>query len=257
LRKDVNVYLFNPTKKFFHVVIELENVPGALRNVLEVVHGLDLNVLGSFSSVDSSAKFGVWSGFVEDSDHTAMDLKRMLSASPYVHDAIVAESNKGFLVDGIHFPLSYNNGTRAVMMGTKALANMIGTLNERFGTGGEVILYEEGLSYGKEVGGEYLMMLGSDFISSNMGEVMKVYQAKGWFRVEDVTMDAAKGRVVIAAGENFECAGVEARSPHSHYVRGHLEGLVTTWLGRPMECRETLCVASGDRFCEFTLTPRA
>ncbi|MDG7010822.1 MAG: hypothetical protein JRN57_01755 [Nitrososphaerota archaeon] len=257
LRKDVNVYLFDPTRKYFHIVMELENVPGALRSVLEVMQGLHLNVLGSFSSVDSSARLGVWSGFVEDSTHSAWDLKRKLGASPFVHDAMVVESSKGFLVDGLHFPVAFNTGTRAVMMGARALANMLGTVNEQFGSGGNVILYEEGRSYGKEVGAEYMMKLGADFIASNLAEVLKLYQALGWFRVSAVKSDPAGGTIAIQAEENFECAGADSKVPHSHFVRGHLEGMATTWLGKPMECRETLCIAKGDERCEFVLSPRA
>ena len=257
MRKDVNVYLFDPTRKFFQIVIELENVPGALRSVLEVMHGLELNILGSFSSVDSSARLGVWSGFVEDSTHTAPDLKRKLAASPFVHDAMVVESRKGFLVDGVHFPLAFNTGTRAVMMGAKTLANMLGTVNEQYGSGGNAILYEEGRSYGKDTGADYLTRLGGDFIVSNMGEVLKLYQALGWFRVAKVKFDAEAGSLLLQAEENFECSGVDSRVPHSHFVRGHLEGMVTTWLGRPMEAKETLCLAKGDKFCEFVITPRA
>ena len=257
LRKDVNVYLFDPARKYFHIVIELENVPGALKSVLEVMQGLRLNILGSFTSVDSAARLGVWSGFVEDSDHSAVDLKRKLGASPVVHDAMVVESNKGFLVDSLHFPVTLNTGTRAVMMGTKPLANMLSTVTERFGSGGNVILYEEGASYGRELGREHLLRLGANFILTNLEDVVKLYQALGWFRVDGVKGGPKWEHVVIRVAESFECAGVESKVPHSHFVRGHLEGMLTTWLGRQMECKETLCIAKGDKECEFVLTLRA
>ncbi|MDG6956296.1 MAG: hypothetical protein JRN71_06870 [Nitrososphaerota archaeon] len=256
LRKDVNVYLFDPTRKYFHIVIELENVPGALRSVLEVMHGLNLNILGSFTSVDSAARLGVWSGFVEDSDHSAMDLKRRLGASPVVHDAMVVESNKGFLVDSLHFPVTFNTGTRAVMMGAKSLASMLSSVTERFGSGGNVILYEEGASYGRELGQEYLLRMGADFIMANFEDVVKLYQALGWFKVEGVKAGPNWEQVVVRVAESFECSGVESKVPHSHFVRGHLEGMLTSWLGSPMECKETLCIARGDKACEFVLTPR-
>ena len=251
------MYLFDPARKYFHIVLELEHVPGALKSVMEVMHGLELNILGSFTSVDSAARLGVWSGFAEDREHTALELKETLSASPMVHDAIVVESRNGFLVDGVHFPVAFNSGTRAVMMGAGALANMLSATTERFGTGGNVILHEEGKSYGRELGQEYLLRLGAEFIMANLGDVVKLYQALGWFRVENVTASEGWDQVVVRAAESFECAGSESKIPHSHFVRGHLEGMLTTWLGRPMECRETLCVAKGDGACEFVLSPRA
>lgn len=257
LRKDVNVYLFDPAKRYFHVVIELENVSGALKAVLDVVHGLNLNVLGSFSSVDTAAKVGVWSGFIEDGIQTGPDLKRKLSASPYVHDIMVVESDKGFLVDGVHFPVAFNTGERAVMMEARALKNMLESVTEQFGSGGNVILYQEGRSYGGDVGSKYLARLGGDFITSNMGEALKLYQALGWFRVSKVAEGAGQGPLVIQAEENFECMGAQSKVPHSHFVRGHLEGVVSTWKGAPMECKETSCIAKGDKCCEFALSRRA
>ena len=257
LRKDVNVYLYDPARKHFHVVLELENVPGALKGVLEVVHNLGLNVLGSYSSVDSAAMVGVWSGFVEDSTHTAEEIKARLAASPLVHEAMVVESTQGFLVDGLHFPVTFNSGGRAVLMGAKPLAGMLATVNEQFGSGGNVILYEQGKSYGAETGSEYLLKLGGDFIAANLPEVLKLYQALGWFRVTKVKADPKAGKIVLHAEENFECHGKESRGPRSHFVRGHLEGMATTWLGRPMECRETLCIAKGDKYCEFVASPRS
>ena len=257
LRKDVNVYLFDPARKHFHVVLELDNVPGALKSVLGVMEDIGLNILGSFTSADPSARLGVWSGFVEDSDHSASDIERRLGSSPMVHDAVVVESSEGFLVDGVHFPIAFNNGTRAVMMTADSMAKMLSAVNERFGSGGNVILYEEGVAYGREVGQDYLLKLGGDFVASNVDDVIMLYQALGWFRVEGVKIDPSTSSVVVSAAENFECAGAESRVPHSHFVRGHLAGVLTIMLGRPMECREGLCVAKGDKTCEFTLTPRA
>lgn len=257
LRKDVNVYLYNPAKRYFHIVIEMDNVPGALNNVLELMGKFRINVLGSFSSVDGSAKLGVWSGFVEDSDHTAAQLRSGLAASPHVHDAMVVESNKGFLVDGVHFPLTFNTGDRAVMLDSKAVARMLANVMEEFGSGGSVILYEEGKSYGKEVASEYARTLGGEFISANLAEVLKLYQALGWFRVESAVVDPIREVITVQAAENFECEAPRAGPAHSHFVRGHLEGMISVWLGEELESKETECSASGAKFCEFEFRPRA
>ena len=256
LRKDVNVYLYDPKKKHFHIVIELENVPGALHDVLEVMQGLKLNVLGSFSSVDSAAKVGVWSGFVEDSDHSAEELKTRLGVSPYVHDALVAESKGGFLVDGVHFPLAFNTGTRGVMMTSKYFARMLETMRKQFGSGGNVIVYHEGYAYGKDVGAEYLSQLGGEFMAANPGEVLKIYQALGWFRLEKVDFDRKAREGTVTTSDNFECAGSVSKSPFSHFVRGHLAGVMTSLFGEDMTCKETKCVARGDPHCVFSLGPR-
>jgi prephenate dehydratase len=68
LRKHVSAYIYDPSKRFFHVVVELRNAPGALSSLLNVLQGMDLNILGSSSSLMPYDKAGLWSGFVEASD---------------------------------------------------------------------------------------------------------------------------------------------------------------------------------------------
>lgn len=255
LRKDVNVYLYHPSSKLFHVVVELKNVPGALRDFLGVLQDLNLNVLGSFSSVDSTARAGVWSGFVEDSYHTAPELKERISASQFVLDSIVAESKEGFLVDGVHFPLTFNTGDKAVMMTASYLSRMLAATRKRFGTGGESMVYEEGHGYGRDVWAYYVARLGAGFVRSNLQEVLKLYQAVGWFKLEGVDRNDRDRTVIIRTSGNFECEGAKSSDPYSNFVRGHLCGGFTAIMGEEMACEETECVAAGGQRCEFVLRP--
>jgi predicted hydrocarbon binding protein len=257
LRKDVNVYLHDPGATFFHVVVELENVPGALQGLLGVLRNMKLSVLSSFSSVDSSAKTGVWSAFVEDSGRTASELKKVVSSAPHVVDSVVISSKEGYLVDGVHFPLALNTGDRAVMMTTKYVMNMLSSVRKEFGSGGDVIVYQEGRSYGSDVGAHYLKRLGSDFVRSNLFEVLQLYQALGWFKLEALDLNLSDHMVTVWTSGCFECEDRKSPKPYSHFVRGHLEGSVSAFLGERLECDEVKCIASGDQFCEFVLKPQA
>lgn len=257
LRKDVNVYLDNPSARLFQVVVELKNVPGALSSVLQVLQDLHLNILGSFSSVDPHGKTGVWSAFVKDSRHSASELKAKISLSEYVLDSKVAESRDGFLVDGIHFPLAWNTGDRAFLGRTKHFARMLSKMREKFGTGGEVLLYEEGYNWGKETWEDFAGALRTGFARSNLDVILKLYQALGWFKLEGVEHDRQSHLVNVRTSSNFECEGEKSLRPHSDFVRGHLCGALTAILGEEMVCEETRCTAAGDRLCEFSLRPIA
>lgn len=252
-RKDVNVIVFNPAKRFLHIAVQLKNNPGALESVVHTITVLRLNILGSFSSVDPGADTGVWSAFVEDESHTTSQLKEMLGKSPYVVDVVVAESRDGLLVDSIHFPLAWNSGDRAVMMRDRYLNAMFDSIRGTFGSGGEAILYQEGFAYGKESWDEFVGRLGRSFVRSHLKDVLMIYQAVGWFKLERVEHDEGSSRVALSTGGNFECEGAESREPHSHFVRGHLAGAMTAVMGRRMACRETRCVAKGDGGCAFVL----
>jgi predicted hydrocarbon binding protein len=252
----VNVYLYDPTARFFQVVVELKNVPGALRDLLTVLRDMNLNVLSSFSSTDRLAKTGVWSAFVEDSEHTASELKRKISSARHVVDSIVVESKNGYLVDGIHFPLTFNTGDRAVMMRAEYLTKMLASVRKEFGSGGEVIIYEEGRVYGNDVAVDYAERLGADLIRSNFSDVLKLYTALGWFKLEGLDENRQNGTVTMQTSGCFECEGRKSQRPYSHFVRGHLGGFLSVLLGEELECEEVRCIAKGDRFCEFKFKPR-
>ncbi|MDV3294138.1 MAG: hypothetical protein LYZ70_07690, partial [Nitrososphaerales archaeon] len=227
-----------------------------LSSVLGVLQNLNLNVLGSFSSVTPHAGTGVWSGFVEDSRHTASELKEKISSSRHVLDSTVVESKEGYLVDSVHFPLSWNTGDRAVMMRGEYLGGMFDKVREKFGTGGEAIVYEEGFDYGKETFANHASRLGAGFMRSNLLDVLKIYQALGWFKIEGIDQSERDRTVTIRTSGSFECEGQKSAKPYSHFVRGHLCGALTVILGEEMECEEAQCTAMGDRHCEFVLRPK-
>lgn len=257
LRKDVNVYVHYPDAKLFQVIVELQNVPGALESVLGVLRGLNLKLLGCSFSVDSTERTGVWSGFVEDSDHTAPELRQKISSSEHVLDSIVVESKNGLLVDTVHYPLALNTGERAMMIRTEHLGRMLTAMRRQFGTGGNVMLYQEGLFYGKDEVADYIKRLGFGFARSNLKDVLMVYQALGWFKLEGVDQNEQDRTVTIRTSGSFECEGAKSLGPYSHFMRGCLSGGLTTILGEEMLCKETKCIAAGDQYCEFVLMPKA
>jgi len=256
LRKDVNVYVFDPKAKFFNLAVELEDVPGALLSVLRTLQNMRVNILGSFSSVDRHTGTGTWSAFVEDSGYTPSDFKEQLSSSPHVLDVIAVESKDGFLVDGMHFPLTFNTGDRAFFGTAKYISRMFAAMREEFGTGGETIVYNEGYTCGRDVWLGYLERMGPEFVRSHLEAVLKVYQAVGWFEVDATKLDELNKSVTVRAGGCFECEGKRSDTAYSNFVRGHLAGGLGVIFGTDMSCEETSCIATGAEACEFQLSPK-
>ena len=252
--KRVSVYMFDPSRRVLLLSVRLNNVPGALMGVLGILTKQRANILGSCSSVETGASTGVWSAFVEGAKLDPVRLRRQVESSEGVVSAGVVENTNGFLVDSALFPLAWNTGDRAVMMRHRFLNAMFDRVRDAFGSGGEVIIFEEGFAYGSEGWKDLVESVGRDFARSHVEEMLMIYQAVGWFRMEGVEV-GTEGTVVVHVAENFECEGAKSAAPHSHFVRGHLAGSLTAIMGERMSCEETKCAAKGDPLCEFTLTP--
>ena len=119
-----------------------------------------------------------------------------------------------------------------------------------------MIIYEQGKASGRDAGAESVSKLGGEFVVDNLAMVTKLYQALGWFRLEEVEFDRENGTILIRTSDNFECAGTASKVPVSQFVRGHLAGSSSTYLGREVSCEETSCIARGDKNCVFALKPK-
>jgi hypothetical protein len=203
LRKDVNVFLYNPSSRFLNVVVELKNAPGALASVLNLLQEQGVNTLGSFSSVEPSARTGVWSAFVDGSNVSSAELKRKLSSLPSVLDSMIVDSKDGFLVDGVHFPVAWNTGDRALIMRARFIIEMFERIRRRFGTGGRSTVFEEGYAFGQGTWSELIARIGDEFARSNLKDVLSIYQALGWFKIDSVERSAGGGSAKIRVTMNF------------------------------------------------------
>jgi len=53
-----------------------------------------------------------------------------------------------------------------------------------------------------------------------------------------------------------ECCTKSSDVPYSHLVRGMIAGAFTSVSGVEMFAREIRCIAEGDPYCEFEITPK-
>jgi len=254
-RKDIMVYLYNPRKRFFHVVVELRD-EGALPSLFSSLSQMGLSVMNAFTSPDGGRN-RICSLFAEARDDrvTASQLKGILDSWPQVIRSWARESKSGFLVEAAHFPLALNTGQRVVVLGQRRLSNIFHRLTSRLGGEAANILYEEGFSLGKNSAEVFIYyMVGERFVRENLEDILMVYSATGWGRPELVKTDVASGEYIILIRDCFECEGLKTGRPQSHFVRGHLCGLLSTISRRPLSCVETKCLAAGHEHCEFHLS---
>ncbi len=62
-------------------------------------------------------------------------------------------------------------------------------------------------------------------------------------------------RCIVKVERLFECMGVTAKEPNSHFFRGFLSGVLSKLWGTNVRVLEIRCVALGDKHCEFIATP--
>ena len=161
--------------------------------------------------------------------------------------------SKGFMVGEFAFPLYVFPNVRSIIILGEDFQKMIKAMQERLGKIAGVYLYHLAFSGGKYMGNYIKSMLKlkeRDLIA----EVLKIYQAAGWGRIELVKFDIDRPELIIRVYGSIECSAFKGLGkPASHFMRGHLSGLLSSLLDTNITLIETKCIAKGDPYCEFSL----
>ncbi len=246
-------FYFSPKVRAFHVVVKLNDVPGALSSVLELLSShLDL-VASVRYSLDSGG--AIWSGFGKSLSkaETAGKLKKLVERSPMVVDCEVKASDRGLLVDSFHTGIEVAPDRPGIVLPLAGVSRMYGRLAEVFGSGGETILFEEGSALG-ESSGKYLnAKLGQDSLDWKVKALLGMYTAYGWGSAL-LTVEKPRTQFRLVFRDCFECAGTLKKRSGCNFLRGHLASTVSTMSGTKFEGKETKCRFRGDATCEFLLS---
>jgi len=252
--KDVMVYRYDPKKKYFLASFHLENKPGALGNLANLLAIRGINILeGFFGGIESGPK-GNMSFFLE-STNQRMDegwLKDFLGSSVYVSDVIVKSGVEGFLSDSLNFPITWNNGDRAVLMRVEGLRVMLDAVKSAYKEEGGEMIYQQGLSYGKAAW-DNLFGVHHPTTKEGLEEMLKVYVGTGWGKIEVAYLDATHSQARVRMQEAFECTGLSTGHLECHFIAGHLAGAFSAYFGKETRASETKCGAKGDSRCEFEI----
>lgn len=251
------VYRYDPKRKYFLVSMHLENKPGALGNLANVLGIRGVNILEGFFGGITYGESGTISFFLE-STNARMDadwLKDFLKSLVYVSGVEVKAAVEGFLSDSLNYPVTWNNGDRAVLMRIEGLRSMLGAIRTSNPEGGDQAIRDAGFGFGRY---SWPNLFGQFHpkTKEGLGELLNIYTATGWGRVEVSELSLPRRLARIKLVDGFECTGLSTGKAESHFMRGHLEAGFSVYFGVDMKAEESRCVSKGDSHCEFEISPR-
>ena len=229
------------------------NRPVELRRALEVFAKHDVTILSinaySLPEWDRAPVFvfADLTGLDVDVESIKDELERVTGEAAHYKRPPV----RGFMMDEFAFPLSVFPGVRSLVLLELDFEEMIKGLYERLPKVAGTFLYYLAHSGGKflaEYLSEKFKLKGRDLLV----EVLKFYQAGGWGRVELVRCRPEEPDIVLRLYDSIECKAFKGSNEcASHFIRGHLSGLLSRILNADVRVMESKCIAKGDPYCEF------
>jgi predicted hydrocarbon binding protein len=247
---------FSPGKNLFQVFAIAKDQPSAISSILQYVEPLAVVLRLEVDRIPKREGIQV-ALYVESKNLSTLkfDIARAINSSPLVLSCLVQESHNGLLLDTIQFPILQSSGVRAIVISQEVFNGIFTAVRKKFGSGGDVIIYDEGLAYGENQGKVLLSFFGRDKVMESLPELVKLYQSVGIGRPLASKFDLNKPSGMIRLYDSLECEGQTSKAPYSQFIRGHICGIANIMYGRQMKCREIACMARGDKYCEFQLDP--
>jgi len=239
--------------KGFHIVVRLKDVPGALHSALgELSECVDIVNSVSYGLEDGTA---IWSGFVKSLSTSETDgsLKKRIELSPSVLECEVKESDHGLLIDSFHSGFDIGHDIPGIVFSVAGFARVCDRLAQLLGSGGQTILFQEGLAFGKSTGQYLNARLGQGDLEWKVKALVGMNRAHGWGTASlEVVEPGARFRVTTV--DDLECAELGKGRKGCDFLRGHLTSAISALSGSEFEGEETKCKLRGDKFCEFLLS---
>ena len=228
------------------LVIKCKDVISALAEIASKMAKHDINILSGSIITEPDEEIGVVTMFLDLTglSITVDQIVKELRALDMVLDVrVVAREFSGAIV---------NMGTYV----TTYLSRMFNWLDEAFGTGGHAILFNMGEHAVRPIVKELKErgLRGRELIEA----FLVTNTIIGFYRYEIVEYDEEKLKFVIRLYENFECKFFMGKKdkPMGHMTRGALTAIFNEVYGKVFEVREVKCIAKGDEYCEFIISPR-
>lgn len=244
-------HYFAHGKKLFQIVVKIGDEPGSLGRILNLL-GTRVNLVG-ITSYAKGNNTAIVSGFTEalSRDETAEKLRGLIMSSGAALDVEVSEGRDGMLVDTFHTGLE-TDGESLMLLRRNALSLMFDHVYKLLGSGGETLLFEEGMAIGKANGDAFVKALGAERVRENIDYLRNNLAALGWGRVAAGT--TAEGETThILIYDCFECSSNEGPRTGCHFFRGYIIGNRSATFGQELVAEEVKCALRGDDVCEFLL----
>ena len=249
-KRELPVYLA-PGKRLFQVVVHMKDAPGSLSSILDkLVNSVNMVSASSYSLKDGTAVFSSFAEALAD-DVTAGSIKEDLASLDACLEARVEEGKEGLLVDTFHTGFRTDEG-EYMLLRRDGVAEVFDHIVKIFGTGGEVLLYEEGKALGKYSSVKGIKDFGRERVLASVVYLSRSLTSQGWGLV-DLDMGRDGAGPVVKVSDCFECSGGKSLRKGCDFFRGYCEGIAEGFSGRKAKVEETECTLRGDKGCVFAV----
>lgn len=236
-------------KKLFHIIVHMSDAPGSMSAILDGL-GKRVNFIGmtSYSLSDGTAMLTAFAESLSPRE-TPESLKAVLVGLSASLEADVREGVDGLLVDTFHRGIQVGDDDY-ILLRREGLAGVYDHIVKIFGTGGEVLLYEQGKALGKDNAQRRVKELGVGNIVSNSSYLGRALTAQGWGLIESKTKPESK-EFLITVTDCFECSGADRVRKGCDFLRGFFEGSAEVTRGKRPVVKEVECRLRGSKACVF------
>jgi len=262
---DIGRFLIVPGKRFHLALIKAKVRAGVMEKVASITRKYGVTVVYlSYSMQREYGKPITAVAFLDmtDSTITAEELAKEVRALDVVEEVReVKPEIEGFICDMLSFPLVIGKD-RVIILREQGIKGIICGLRKRLGSAAEAIQYflgfEAGLEYGKShiKLGKALGIKKASEIFSKISAPLFTPIGFGLMEVVKITDEPPYALIRVYRCFECECCDEKTERPYSHLVRGMSAGLFTSLFKTEMFARETKCIAKGDPYCEFKITPQ-
>ena len=156
--------------------------PGAFIKIVDIFsrHGVDIKSI-SASPDQTEGSFFVSNAFCDMSkaDCTTDTIISELRSLSFVRKALFADM-QGRLFDKFLFPTTIMNKSRVILMRVEALLRIEKSLMDKIGSGGAVMMFNEGKIYGEEALKQYRLALPNASTEVLIENIIDGLRATGW-----------------------------------------------------------------------------
>jgi predicted hydrocarbon binding protein len=246
-------YYLAPGRRLFQIVINVRGERGALGSIIGLLEStFKLEGTTSYAPHDSTSILSVVAEGQSDAE-TPDGVRSSILTNRAALDAEVLEGREGILVDRFHTGLTTGAGY-VMMIRRQSLTKMLDRINRLLGSGGEVVLYEEGIAVGRANGEAFLKSLGAGMLRRNIDYLRSNLTAQGWGEVSvEVDPDGETRRMVVH--DCFECSSNEGGRTGCHFFRGYILGNTSATFGMAFTVEESNCKLRGGNECTFVAKP--
>jgi hypothetical protein len=254
-------FMFYSGRKLYGFLITKVSIPGALAKIASIIAGKNLDIVCCSFSATERGKMGTMIFFV---DFTEINIKpetlaQEIEGLDFVKKVeIIKPKFEGFIADTASFPIMLGPH-RAIIITEPGLRGLLVDIRNRIGTGAEAILYYIGYEVSQEWAKHYSELAEKIGVKDLAGKITvgcDIFKSAGYGSIEILKLEENPPYGQIRIYDCVECKlGRGTGKPFSHSIRGTAAGFAAEVFGQKMFAKEIKCIAKGDPYCEFEITP--